>query len=1145
MACTLLVAFSFFRERQFVLVEQAAASETPAPPMLLMGRYVLEVLLAALLGFAIESSASEFSLVVELTGVDNGAARWADYDNDGDFDLFVTGRAPYALISLYRNDGAMQFVDIRPAVPAFSPSPIAWGDYDLDGDLDVIHAGLAAEVYQNNPDYAFSAIGSGLPPFDPGTAEWNDFNGDGAPDLLLCPQAGTGGVRIYTNNKGSFLPTALMPGEINMAAAAADYDNDGDLDILTTRSDRCHLFVNNGVGTFVEVPVNLPGVTNGSLAWNDFDQDGWVDFALVGSTNALASGSITRVYRNNGDGTFVDTESSLEGVRGGAVVWADYDNDGDSDLLVSGRGKTGGALTRLYTNERDAGFTSFSADLPQMQATLAWGDMDSDNDLDLFMAGMAATGRVSRIYRNHTGVTNSAPHPPRNLGVTLVEDNGVVFEWSPGSDAETGDSDGLTDNLRVGTSPGAIDVMAPAADLETGFYRIPGPGNVRRNMWRLFDLPRGTYYWSVQTIDSGWMGSRFSSEASFTITNARPTISQLPDVRLQPFDSTNLTFVVGDFESLAEDLLLEVASSNTNVVPLANIVLEGLGSNRTVRVIGGRFPGTTTVSIIARDERGGSRSRSFGVAVEDFSVLPLTIPGFGGHRAAWGDYDNDRDLDLAITGTEGAGYSGPGRVLRNDGGGSFSQVLLVESSERPEWVDLDNDGYLELIMTHVSGTYLYSYDRQGGFVRLDQTLLAVRGISVADFDNDGDFDVLQKGPSWAEGVVTRLFRNDGNNLFSVASTIFPDLPSNGAMEWSDYEYDGDWDVLLGGDSQSLPLKLYRNETRGAFVETEVNLPWDSREISWIDYDNDRRVDVIVPGTRVFKNLGNSFTNTVTGFPLSGYNNGVWGDFDGDGWHDVMLAGALFVNHAGGRIFRNLRNGDFVEIQAGLPALTDDGSAWGDYDRDGDLDLVLAGGLGPSAGDLAFMKLVRNNSAVSNALPSIPTNLSATVRSGGEVILNWSPSTDSGVWASITYNLRVGTTPGGIDVMTPDADLATGWRRVARVGNAGATNFWKLWLPPGQYYWSVQAIDSSFAGSQFSEEGTFVITAPVIVQKVINSGRMNLRFSGAAGLQYSVQASSDLTTWSVAGAATEFSPGVFEFVDPSANQGSRFYRISSP
>jgi hypothetical protein len=538
-------------------------------------------------------------------------------------------------------------------------------------------------------------------------------------------------------------------------------------------------------------------------------------------------------------------------------------------------------------------------------------------------------------------------------------------------------------------------------------------------------------------------------------------------------------------------------------------------------------------------------SRSFGVDVEDFTVVPVTFPEFEGHRAAWGDYDNDGDLDLVITGAGGAGYSGPGRVLRNDGQGSFSQVLLIESSERPEWVDLDNDGHLELIVTHVSGTHIYSYNRRDGFVRLDQTLLAVRGISVADFDNDGDFDVLQKGPSWAEGPVTRLFRNDGNNAFSIVSTIFPDLPSNGAMEWNDYDYDGDWDLLLGGDLQTLPLKLYRNDARGVFVETEVNLPWDSREISWIDYENDRRVDVIVPGTRVFKNFGGAFSNVVTGLPSAGYNNGVWGDLDGDGWHDVLLAGALFVNHAGGRIFRNLRNGDFVEVEAGLPALTDDGSAWGDYDNDGDLDLVLAGGSGLFHGSVGAVKLVRNNSVTSNALPSIPTNLSATVLSGGQVVFGWDLSTDSGVWASITYNLRVGTTPGRIDVMTPDADLLTGWRRVARVGNAGATNFWKLWLPPGRYYWSVQAIDSSFAGSRFSEEGTFVITAPVIVEQAIRSGRMALRFSGAAGFQYSVQVSSDLESWSLGGEATEVSSGVFEFVDTAGITGSRFYRISSP
>jgi hypothetical protein len=66
-----------------------------------------------------------------------------------------------------------------------------------------------------------------------------------------------------------------------------------------------------------------------------------------------------------------------------------------------------------------------------------------------------------------------------------------------------------------------------------------------------------------------------------------------------------------------------------------------------------------------------------------------------------------------------------------------------------------------------------------------------------------------------------------------------------------------------------------------------------------------------------------------------------------------------------------------------------------------------------------------------------------------------------------------------------------------------------------------------------------------VQQGISAGRVNLRLSGAAGRQYSVQVSPNLVTWSTAGGATEVSPGVFEFEDTSVNQGSRFYRISSP
>ncbi len=147
------------------------------------------------------------------------------------------------------------------------------------------------------------------------------------------------------------------------------------------------------------------------------------------------------------------------------------------------------------------------------------------------------------------------------------------------------------------------------------------------------------------------------------------------------------------------------------------------------------------------------------------------------------------------------------------------------------------------------------------------------------------------------------------------------------------------------------------------------------------------------------------------------------------------------------------------------------AAWGDYDNDGDIDILLSG----SSDQLgSITRVYRNDLVPPNSVPSAPSGLNAAFN-GGDVILGWSPSTDAQTPApGLTYNLRVSTTPGGVDVASPLANTATGYRRVVQIGNAnnGTTAILKS-LPGDTYYWSVQAVDTAFAGSPFAVESTFV------------------------------------------------------------------------
>jgi hypothetical protein len=104
-----------------------------------------------------------------------------------------------------------------------------------------------------------------------------------------------------------------------------------------------------------------------------------------------------------------------------------------------------------------------------------------------------------------------------------------------------------------------------------------------------------------------------------------------------------------------------------------------------------------------------------------------------------------------------------------------------------------------------------------------------------------------------------------------------------------------------------------------------------------------------------------------------------------------------------------------------------------------------------------------------------------MRSNNIVSLTWAKSTDAQTTNSngLKYQLRVGTSPGGIEIESPESDLGSGFRHIVQFGDASTNRWLSTNLPPGNYYWSVQAIDTAFAGSPFSAEANFFVTHPPV------------------------------------------------------------------
>ncbi|MFZ5518918.1 MAG: choice-of-anchor D domain-containing protein [Candidatus Zhuqueibacterota bacterium] len=486
-------------------------------------------------------------------------------------------------------------------------------------------------------------------------------------------------------------------------------------------------------------------------------------------------------------------------------------------------------------------------------------------------------------------------------------------------------------------------------------------------------------------------------------------------------------------------------------------------------------------------------------------LMAVAVPGYGQFTdigagltgvyyssVAWGDYDNDGDLDMLLTGNDLSGGA-IAKVYQNTVAGfaEISAGLMGVGQSSVAWGDYDNDGDLDILLTgenvsDISITKVYQ-NANGVFTDISASLVGVDGGSAAwgDYDNDGDLDILLTGAG-GYGKTARIYQNNGG-VFTNISANLPGI-SRGATAWGDYDNDGDLDILLTGSTDSgLIAKVYQN-TNGIFADIDAGLTgiWYSA-VAWGDYDNDGDLDILIAGmagstgssniAKIYQNTAGVFTDI--GADLARVMNGsvAWGDYDNDGDLDILLTGQDSWGGYIAQVYQNV-NGIFTDIGADLAQVTNASVAWGDFNNDSKLDILLTGM--SASGEIA--KIYRNDGAVLNTVPSAPGNLSVVVNANA-VALSWDAASDAQTpSAGLTYNLMVGTSSNGIDINSPMADIATGYRRVVQLGGTNHNESWTLKnLPGGDYFWRVQAVDAAFAGSPFSGEGAFSVSPEIDVQ----------------------------------------------------------------
>jgi hypothetical protein len=461
-----------------------------------------------------------------LKGTYLGQSLWGDFDNDSDYDILLTGYAGEAGkgdAHIFRNDGAIGFIDINADLMGVGASISSWVDYDNDGDLDVFLSGqfesnnFIAKIYQNNSGM-FSEINTTILPLVSGSADWGDYDLDGDLDLLL-----TGKVQpdnpytlIYRNDgDGKF--ASLDPGLPNVSNSDAkwgDFDNDGDLDIALTGRTASENYIsmilrNDGSNMFVDIKADLSGLRYSNINWGDYDSDGDLDVLLGGSfVNEIPS--VAEIYRNDGNSKFTNLHANILGVRQGDLKWGDLDNDGDLDIIMNGIYTNEKWIGYIYLNLGDNKFLLADSLVSLKYAQISLGDYDHDNDLDILLSGRYDYQDYRCvIFENKISEQNTPPATPGNLSAA-VQGNRLTITWDRAMDEET-PAAGLTYNLRIGSAPGKSDILNSSSDPASGFRLIPALGNMGTNTRYVIPyLPSNTYYCSIQAIDNCFVASPFS-----------------------------------------------------------------------------------------------------------------------------------------------------------------------------------------------------------------------------------------------------------------------------------------------------------------------------------------------------------------------------------------------------------------------------------------------------------------------------------------------------------------------------------------------------------------------------------------------------------------------------------------------------------
>jgi hypothetical protein len=1026
-------------------------------------------------------------------GLENGAVSWGDYDRDGDQDVAVMGQGiSGAVTKVYENKNGV-FVDTNQNFTRVYAGDIAWVDINKDGWLDLAVSGSngtvpLTKIYINDKGTSFSStIDFGLPQLFSSKMAWGDLDNDGDIDLAITGVDASDKYQfnIYyrqdtenkfiaepktiNNQSGTFggVNSTNYLGVINGDIKIVDIDLDGDNDIVYNGENADGAAYSNSLyNTYIKNSINnninsIYGNTSLTL------KNSIIEVARLGSQNSMTilssginqSGNI-ELYSNESLINSVGAASAdlIPKLKNGDISVVDFNNDGFNDILFTGEDASGSPQTKLYYQKSNGSFKLAPLSLEGLRnSTANWVDYDNDGDLDLFLTGIASIGGAKTLlYKSEIlNKRNTAPAIPSGLVAEDLGNGKIKFQWTPPTDDY---SASLGYVVRLGKTPGGTELSNTESNLINGNRLITKQAPIYTTFYEM-QLDPGKYYWSVQAVDTGLKGGAFAAESTFTLTYDWKILNQggiidrsisgidAPIVKLADIDNDN------DLDLIYENSL-------------------GTGSQIL------QFDGKKLV------KQENTNVNNIG----NFNKISSSDVG---------DIDGDKKVDILVNYFDGTSN----KLVVLTSSNTILQVGDGLYKSKLRMVDINNDGKLDIVVLGLSSNlisgvpklWIYEYDKTATppifkltNASADIAALSNSSFDFGDIDKDQDLDLVITGFSPSDGLKSIIYENT---------------------------------TILGG-----AFKLTATDNNIVAIKDGTT--------DLIDVDGDGDLDVVITGTGassdVFEIYMNKLNEGVKNWPrfasgLTAIRNGKidLGDFNGDGFSDLLYSG---TTSGGGKITKlseyNKNTQQYVDSAFDVSDFTTAEVEFGDLDGDKDLDFVIVGTnknwsttntsveknifrtyinvRNDSAKVLASNISGKSSSTIKtqsvnstmvaynvNAAPSVPvytTNASRIVSTIASTVgkypveLSWNSSTDDHTPSpGLTYAIKIGTTPGGEEIMSANSNN-DGTRKVSTKGNAEHNTKWKVSLPVGKYYWSVQAIDASYSGSAFTEPQTFDVNA---------------------------------------------------------------------